>query len=203
MKARQKTVLLEDKLNALKTVIAACSNTDASLKDIIKLNDDISQATIPYVKKDEMRNVLKELKKILCDKDKAVKVAVSNAVIEEAKQLCIQKPDAKFFVHRFEAYNNTKAIDCALRQVKSSNPDVSALFVTVDADTKKIFCLASASKCAIDKGLKANEWIQELSTLMGGKGGGKADSAQGSGPNYQKVNEIIELANKIASAKLN
>lgn len=204
-KARKKTALLESQLSVLKSQINS-AGSDINIKEmtklIVDLNEEVSQATIPYVKKDELRNTLKDLKKILGDKDKAAKAAVSNVVLEQTKQLCEQNPDAKFFVHRFEAFNNTKALDTALKQVKTSNAETSALFVTVDEDSKKIFCLASVSKSGIEKGLKANEWVQHLSTVMGGKGGGKPDSAQAQGTNFDKVNEIMELAKQFAQAKL-
>lgn len=204
-KARKKTALLEHQINELKGKVDG-SGDDALMKDITKeindLNIDVSQATIPYVKKDEFRNTIKELKKKLADREKALKAAVATFILEQTKQLCEKNPDAKFFVHQFTAYNNTKALDSALKQMKTTNPETSALFVSVDEESKKIFCMAAVSKSGIEKGLKANEWVQQLSSLLGGKGGGKAESAQASGTNFEKVNEIIDLAKKFASSKL-
>jgi len=37
---------------------------------------------------------------------------------------------------------------------------------------------------------------------QGGKGGGKPESAQASGTNYEKVDEIVLLASKFAQSKL-
>lgn len=205
-KARKKTALLENELNKLKAKIEADTSGATSkdlVKQIVELTEDISQATIPYVKKDEMRNDLKGLKKTLDDKERAKTAAVATVVVEQAKQLCQDNPDAKFLVHRFEAMSNTKALDSALKQIKTMNANTSALFVSVDSDSKKIFCLAAASKDAIAKGLKANEWIQQLSAVIGGKGGGKPESAQASGGNYERVDEVLELAKKFASSKLN
>ena len=52
------------------------------------------------------------------------------------------------------------------------------------------------------KGLKANEWVKEVSTVIGGKGGGKPLSAQGSGDNIKEINKAINLAKEFASLKL-
>ena len=52
------------------------------------------------------------------------------------------------------------------------------------------------------KGLKANEWIQAISPLMQGKGGGKAESAQASGSNISCLNEAISIAKSYALGKL-
>lgn len=52
------------------------------------------------------------------------------------------------------------------------------------------------------KGLKANEWVKEVSTIIGGKGGGKPLSAQGSGENLKEVDKAINLAKEFAALKL-
>lgn len=52
------------------------------------------------------------------------------------------------------------------------------------------------------KGLKANEWVKEVSTIIGGKGGGKPISAQGSGENVGDIDKAINLAKEFASLKL-
>lgn len=204
-KARKKTALFENELNVLKGKIQV-GGDDAAMKEITKqlneLNLDIAQAVIPYVKKDELRNVIKDLKKTIMDRERAAKAAVANVVLDETKKLCEQNPNAKFLVHRFNAFNNTKALDAALKHLQKTSADTCALFVSVDEESKKIFCLAGASKSGIEKGLKANEWVQQLTTAMGGKGGGKPESAQATGSNFDKVDEVIELAKKFASSKL-
>lgn len=204
-KARKKTTLLENQINLLKGSVDA-GGDDNLMKEITKqindLNNDVSQATIPYVKKDELRNIIKDLKKKLADREKLAKAAVATIVLEQTKELCEKNPDAKFLVHRFNAFNNTKALDGAFKLMKTSNPEASAMFISVDEESKKIFCLASVSKSGIDKGLKANEWVQQVSTVINGKGGGKAESAQASGSNYETADEVIELAKQFAISKL-
>lgn len=204
-KALKKTELLENQLNELKSTID--SDKDASkskehVKKIVELNDEVSQALIPYWKKDEIRNTLKNLKKTLDDKDRAAKAAVAAQVVEEIKEFVNANPNLPILVKELKAFNNTKALDTALKQVRSLSPNTSALFVTVDPDSNKMFCLSSVPKEAIDKGLKANEWVQEVAKKLGGKGGGKPDSAQASGSNIAPVDEILDLAMKFAETKL-
>lgn len=50
--------------------------------------------------------------------------------------------------------------------------------------------------------MKANEWIQAITSLMQGKGGGKSESAQASGSNIVCLNEIVSKANEFADQKL-
>lgn len=204
-KALKKTEFLENEINKLKSTIANDKdgkNSKEHIKQIVELGEDVSKATIPYVKKDELRSTLNGIKKTLDDKERAVKAAVATSVVEKAKELCLAAPNAPYIVHKLDAFNNTKAIDAALKQVKTMNPETSALFVSVDEDSKKIFCLSAVSKSGVDKGLKANEWVAHISSVMGGKGGGKPESAQASGPNYDKVDEVLQLAKKFVATKL-
>lgn len=204
-KALKKTEYLENEINKLKSIIANDKDGKDSkeyVKSIVELGEDVSKATIPYVKKDELRTILNGIKKTLDDKDRAAKAAIAMQVVEKAKELVTATPNAPYLVYKLDASNNTKALDAALKQVKTLSPETSALFVSVDADTKKIFCLSAVSKAGIEKGLKANEWISHVSGVMGGKGGGKAESAQASGPNYDKVDEVLQLAKKFAATKL-
>lgn len=54
----------------------------------------------------------------------------------------------------------------------------------------------------MDKGLKANEWVQQVSGLMQGKGGGKAESAQASGSDVSCLEEALIIAIQFANIKL-
>ncbi|GLV41548.1 Alanyl-tRNA synthetase [Carabus blaptoides fortunei] len=204
-KALKKTELLENELNNVRSLIDsdnAGTNSKQHVKQIVELTEDISHATIPYWKKDEMRSVLKGLKKQLDDKERAGKAAIAVNVVEHAKELCTAQANMPVLVKELQAFSNTKALDAALKQVKTLSPQTAAMFFSVDADAKKIFCLAAVPKNAVDKGLKANEWVQQVSQLMKGKGGGKAESAQASGTNITCLTEVLELATKFANTKL-
>lgn len=53
-----------------------------------------------------------------------------------------------------------------------------------------------------DKGLKANEWVAQVSELIDGKGGGKDTSAQATGRNTSCLSEVLRLAEDFAKLKL-
>lgn len=203
-KAIKKADLLQNELVKLKEAVIAdkeASNSKAHVKHIIELTDDISQALIPYWRKDCMRNELKSLKKTLDDKDRMAKAAVMNDIVEKVKELCLSS-ESDVFVKQLQADSNTKALDAALKQIKLLKPDASAMFFSVDQDNGKIFCLASASKQAIQKGLKANEWVNHITKIINGKGGGKPESAQASGSNIAKIDEVLIAAKEFADLKL-
>lgn len=205
LKALKRTEVFENEINTLKTAVESdASGTDSKshVRKIVELTEEIGQAVLPYVKKDEMRNVLKALKKTLDDKTKQLQLSIANAAVEKAKELAEGNPDAKFLVYKLDALSNTKALDSALKQVQKVDKEKSALFVSADPDSKKIVTLAYVPKSAVEKGLKANEWVQHISAEMGGKGGGKSESAQATGSNYDKIDNVVELAREFASSKL-
>lgn len=204
-KALKKNEVLENRLNELCSTVEADKEGVKSkdyVKKIVELTEEVSHAVIPYWKKEEIRNVLKNLKKKLDDKDRIAKAAVANQVVDQVKEFVKQNMNVPIIVLELKAFNNTKALDSALKQVRTLSPNTSAMFVTVDSDSNKVFCLSSVPKEAIEKGLKANEWVQVVASKIGGKGGGKPDSAQASGSNSVSVNKIVDLAKKFAESKL-
>lgn len=46
------------------------------------------------------------------------------------------------------------------------------------------------------KGASATEWAATISSIVGGKAGGKAPTSIGNGTNAEKVNEALEAAEK-------
>ncbi|CAH0603202.1 unnamed protein product [Chrysodeixis includens] len=205
MKAISKLSTLENEVNNIANYIKD-QNDNVNQKDITKkivdLTNDISQAQISYWKKEELRTMLKNLKKQLDDKERAAKAITVTQVTEKAKEICEKNKESKVIVTELKAFSNTKALDGALKQVKQICPTTAAMFFSVDDETKKIFCLAAVPKNAIEKGLLASEWIQSVATVMNGKGGGKAESGQASGSNPSGLKEAIKIAEDFANLKL-
>lgn len=96
------------------------ANSKEHVKRIVELTDEVSQAIIPYWRKEEIRNALKTLKKNLDDKDRAAKAAIANKVVDEIKEFVKEHPDLPVLVKELKAFNNTKALDTALKQVHTS-----------------------------------------------------------------------------------
>ncbi|GFX50064.1 alanine--tRNA ligase, cytoplasmic [Trichonephila clavipes] len=175
------------------------------VKKIVELTEEISQSNISYWKKDEMRNNLKNLKKKLDDLDRANKAAIVQTITEEAKKLFEETSKDKniqYVVHEFKAGFNAKALDAALKQAKLLSPDTAVMLFTKDTENEKILCMSSVPQSVTSKGLKAYEWVQQVTEVIGGKGGGKPESAQATGTNTTAVSEAMNLAKKFAELKL-
>ena len=57
-------------------------------------------------------------------------------------------------------------------------------------------------QAVVTKGLRADDWVQAVIAVIGGKGGGTATNAQASGPNMEKLTEARAAATQYATDKL-
>lgn len=142
----KKAIKRAEVLEAEVKLIDLTKNPAETSKRIAELSEEISQATIPYWKKDELRTTLKTLKKQVDDKERSAKAALSANVGVEAKEIVDKHVGQPLLVATLNAFSNTKALDAALKQVKTSSPDTAAMFFSVDAQAGKIFCLCSVPK---------------------------------------------------------
>jgi alanyl-tRNA synthetase len=203
-KAIKKAEYLEKRVDELIASAKVTGGTKEIIREIVELESEISHSSISYYKKDDLRNRLKELKKSLDDMDRKAKAELLTAIVELTKQKMIEDPPKPnyFVVAVYNADSNTKALDAALKQVKTMSPSTSALFFTKDEESGKVFCLAHVSPEGVTKGLKANEWVGKVAEVVGGKGGGKADSAQASGSKIEKLYDAVRIAEEFAKLKL-
>jgi len=73
--------------------------------------------------------------------------------------------------------------------------------VVVGAADGKVSAVAAVNDAGQARGLSANDLIRALGPLLGGKGGGKADVAQGGGTDAARIGEALELvATEVARA---
>jgi len=203
IKALNKEKLLNNELVKVRIKV---SNKDLTMKEKVKLltdlGDEVSSAHISYYAKDNLRNNIKNIKKEIDDEDRARKNAVMGEVVETAKALLEANPSLPYLVYHLKAFANNKAVDGALKQVKSIAPDTPTIFFSSDSDSGKILCMAQCSKKSVADGLKANEWCGSVSAMINGKGGGKPESAQASGSNTSSLKQAMDVAEKFAMDKL-
>ncbi len=69
----------------------------------------------------------------------------------------------------------------------------AAVLLATDADGK-VMLLAAMTKDVIAAGAKAGDLIKAAAPVVGGKGGGRPDMAQGGGPDVQKIPDALKAA---------
>lgn len=66
----------------------------------------------------------------------------------------------------------------------------------------KALLTAAMSKDLVKRGLSASDWISSTAKVLGGKGGGKPDMAQGGGPSPENISVALKQAYKDIKASL-
>uniref|UniRef100_A0A8C7APE7 alanine--tRNA ligase n=1 Tax=Neovison vison TaxID=452646 RepID=A0A8C7APE7_NEOVI len=203
LQALRKAESLKNSLSVMEAKVKAqtAPNKDVQ-REIADLGEALATAVIPQWQKDEFRENLKSLKKIMDDLDRASKADVQKRVLEKTKQLIDSNPNQPLVILEMESGASAKALNEALKLFKTHSPQTSAMLFTVDNEAGKITCLCQVPQNAANRGLKASEWVQQVSGLMDGKGGGKDVSAQATGKNVGCLQEALELATSFAQLRL-
>lgn len=202
-KALRKADALQQALTVLgtKVKVQTAPNKDIQ-KEIADLSEVLAVAIVPQWKKDEMRESLKALKKTMDDLDRASKADVQKRVLDKTKQLIATSPNQPLVILEMENGASAKALNESLKLFKTQSPQTSTMLFSVDREAGKITCLCQVPQEVAEKGLKANEWVQRISDLLDGKGGGKDMSAQATGKNIDCIQEALKLATEFAQLKL-
>uniref|UniRef100_G3R070 Alanine--tRNA ligase n=1 Tax=Gorilla gorilla gorilla TaxID=9595 RepID=G3R070_GORGO len=202
-KALRKAESLKKCLSVMEAKVKAqtAPNKDVQ-REIADLGEALATAVIPQWQKDELRETLKSLKKVMDDLDRASKADVQKRVLEKTKQLIDSNPNQPLVILEMESGASAKALNEALKLFKMHSPQTSAMLFTVDNEAGKITCLCQVPQNAANRGLKASEWVQQVSGLMDGKGGGKDVSAQATGKNVGCLQEALQLATSFAQLRL-
>jgi len=77
----------------------------------------------------------------------------------------------------------------------------AAILLAAENDGKAVL-LAAMTADVVARGVKAGDLIKEIAPLVGGKGGGKPDLAQGGGPDAGRIGEAVASAATWLKAKL-
>lgn len=200
VKSLNKASHLQNEVNKLKKKI---ESNNLPFKEVVRLLTemltDINHAQIQHWRKEELRKAVENIKKVHADADRARKTAISKEAIQVTKNLLAANSDIPYLVSELNAFAQNKVINDALKEVKNGPP---TMFISTDEDTNKILAMASVPDASVSKGLKADEWVKNLITLLNGKGGGKPGSAQVSGTNIKALKEALNLSEKFAQEKL-
>lgn len=203
LKALRNADSLMKLLSALdaKVKVQTAPNKDVQ-KEIADLSETLATAVIPQWRKDELREALRALKKVMDDLDRTSKADIQKRVLEKTKQLIDSHPNQPLVVLELESGASAKALNESLKLFKAYSPQTAAMLFSVDNEAGKITCLCQVPQEAANKGLKASQWVQEVSGLMDGKGGGKDVSAQATGRNVGCLEKALKLATDFAKLHL-
>ncbi|MGH7243919.1 MAG: alanine--tRNA ligase [Phycisphaerales bacterium] len=164
---------------------------------LLKVLDD---AVMPTARKTALRNSISALQERAKNAAKAASAGRQTEAVREAKVLAesAQLANQHVIVGSIEAGDDRNALNAAVAVVKDANPRAAIMLFSIDHPTAKVTINALVPEPLIQKGLRAGDWLREAAAVVGGKGGGKPDSAQGGGTDASKIKEAILAARAAA-----
>ncbi|QDU61609.1 Alanine--tRNA ligase [Planctomycetes bacterium Pan216] len=144
---------------------------------------------------DALQQEIRDLKKAASKQQSAANKDVTAELLTNA----LTVGDAKIVVAELEGVGPAD-----LRKqsdVLKSKASPVALFLA-SRENEKVHLVAAVSKDLVGKGLHAGKWLGKVAEVVGGKGGGRPDMAQGGGKDPAKTPEALTLAKEIATSDL-
>jgi len=192
-----------DELDRRAKSVAALPD-DQLAKELVALTAQIDGATIPVPRK----GMLREHVAALQERSKAAVKAASAGKAAEAVQMArgiaesALQANELVIVATIDAGDDRNAMNAALKVVREKCAKSAVMLVSsVDPsgdEPGKVSIVAAVPDALIAKGLKAGDWVREAATVVGGKGGGKPDNAQGGGTDTTKLRDAIATARAAA-----
>jgi alanyl-tRNA synthetase len=165
---------------------------------------ELEQLTIPAPRKQQIRAMLgglQERVKAAQKKVAAQKAAHAAGMARDIAQSAIASNE-RVIVTTVETGSDKAALQAAVTTLTQLVPKAAVLLIAPDREENKASLAAAVPAELVAKGLKAGDWIREASAVMGGKGGGKPDSASGGGTDLSKLKEAIAAARLWANKKV-
>lgn len=123
--------------------------------------------------------------------------AASSAGADLASQ-AVDVSGVKVVAARLDNFERKALLD-AVDKLKNQLGKAVVVLATVEED--KVVLIAGVTK-DLSKTLPAGELMKEISAVVGGKGGGRPDMAQGGGPNITEIEKSLEKVQKWVAGRL-
>lgn len=172
-------------------VEAAGKSEGEALEAHVKLlTTEVNAAKISVVVKMELREVLSDFSKRVIAYNKLKAAAQTDAIVEEALELAKSTEGTKV-VLRFDFGIDGKVAKNVATAFFKKNKEKSLLLVTGDQESDRIMVVAAAPK---GSNVDCKAWVDAITEGMGGRGGGKKDSAQCTLDGFSSMDAVISKA---------
>ena len=165
--------------------------------EVARLGRLIDESVVPVSRKEQLRATLAELMERAKRARKALAQQAGKKAVEQARALAQSTGDGNPVVAVLDAMGDRGAMQSALTEIRKALPDSPIMLLSVDGEGKAAL-LADVPQIAIDRGLKAGDWVREVAPIVGGKGGGKPNQAQGGGPDGAHIRAAADRALEVA-----
>jgi len=182
----------------------AASHTGAQLaNEAAQIAKDIDSHTISVGHKDQLRQMLAQLQEKVKAGNKEAEAAKRSQAAGLARSIAehAQRSGEAVIVSTIDVGSDRAALDQAVKTIRDLCPRMPVMLLAADESdpaAPKVSIMASVPPDYVKKGLNAGEWVREAATVVGGKGGGKPDAAQGGGSDVGKLKDAVAAARQKA-----
>ncbi|ORY24753.1 tRNA synthetases class II (A)-domain-containing protein [Naematelia encephala] len=163
---------------------------------------ELGQSGISLVKKQQLKEKFDKMQSEVAALVKAKTAADQKLVQDEIKQYFEANPNENVFVGVFGIGGNAKVLSVAATTIGKSLSKAVYLF-SPDTEAGRVAHVNFLPKDVLStKKLDAKAWLGEVSKVIGGKGGGKDDSATGVGIDESKIPQAVEVARSFYKTKV-
>ncbi|CCF58392.1 hypothetical protein KAFR_0E02390 [Kazachstania africana CBS 2517] len=163
-------------------------------KKLKELGVQLGQLSISVITKHELKEKFNKADKLVKDEVKSRAKKEIKQTVDEVKNYFAENQDAKYFVKFIDIPTNAKAITEAVNFMKTSAKDKSMYLFTGNDPEGKIAHGCYISDDALSQGIEGQTLIKQVSSIVGGKAGGKGNVFQGMGDKSVEVNKaVVEL----------
>tara|TARA_R110000782_G_scaffold13976_5_gene40927 strand:+ start:8738 stop:11647 length:2910 start_codon:yes stop_codon:yes gene_type:complete len=187
--------------NLEKDIAALASLPDAELpRAVQEASASIDQMTLPAVRKAQLRAQLAALQERVKQASKAASAAKAAEAQKAAQGIAASAAGSPepVVIATLELGSDKAALDAGMTVIRNACPTKAVMILSPDADAGRVSVMASVPKPMIDKGLKAGDWVRAITEILGGKGGGRPDTAQGSGSDLSRLKDAAAEARRMA-----
>jgi alanyl-tRNA synthetase len=177
---------------------------DALVRESSDINSEIDSLTLPVARKADLRAALATLQDRVKDTQKHAAAAIAGEAVQQARAIADAATTAqeRVIIATIPTGSNRSALLAALRTIQTKCPRAAAMLFSPDHEGGKVSIVAAVPPVMVLHGFSAGDWVREASAVVGGKGGGKPDSAQGGGTDLSKIKEAIAAADLFARRKI-
>lgn len=181
----------------------ACSANDAALPQrIAEITTFINENELPVVEKMRMRADIAHLQEKAKQAQKEAAKAGAAEVMSHVDDMLATATKAGEVSIICGALHGATVDQLRAASDSLRGRAGSAALLLASDEGGKVTLLAAMTPDVVKKGVKAGDLIKEIAPVVGGKGGGRPDMAQGGGPDAAKMGDAVEAARTWLAGKL-
>ncbi|KAF9446404.1 hypothetical protein P691DRAFT_803998 [Macrolepiota fuliginosa MF-IS2] len=158
---------------------------------------ELNQAEISVIRKAELKDRLTAIRKAFDKQVKEKEAAANKEALDIVIKYFENNEKAESFVGSLDVDGNAKILQNVVLQARKLGKAVYVF--SVDSEGGKLAHVNFVPPAFKEKGADARIWATKVSEIVGGKAGGKEDSAQGSGININRLGEALDAARSYLS----